>query len=189
MSKEIPQSTSPPQESSEEENLTREAKQAEGISSFLFKIYEKREEQGLDPLFTLSPRERPYLKDFLPFSLPQEELKSEEVKNLQNKTVALIFEVATQALEPKPKRDRLKEDTESLMGVWQTLNRGEKFYEEIKQRRPEETQTVLRELLVKRRRKKGEPTAYELKEFETNLSRAKNLLRKKIELLQNYFSR
>jgi len=187
---ETPPSAPPPKESKtpEEILLQAEISRAERIYANLFKINQDRENRNLNQLFNLSPREKPYLKEFIPTKPHEDEkITQEEVEIIQNKTMALIFETALQIKEPKPIPKRVDEDPESLMAIWQVINVGERYSQEIQKARPEAIEKTLTDLLLKSRRiNKEKLSDAEMKKIFDTLPQAKYFLRKKMELLKNY---
>ncbi|MBI2023920.1 hypothetical protein HYT00_00790 [Candidatus Giovannonibacteria bacterium] len=179
----------PEQPPTQEEIIQKEALRTEKISSNLLNISTDREKNKFYPLLNLNFDLKPYIKEIIPEKKGNEIQGESELRDAQNKTISLIFESAAQiAMDKKSQIKIVRDDPNSLMALYQAMNVGQRYYEELSHSRPEEIKSVLENLLIKSKRKE-KPKENEIIEFSKILTKAQLSLRKRIEALRGYQGR
>ena len=188
----VPEQERMPELSQDQELIRADIKRTESQVDALFKISSERESYRYEPYFTLSPQERPYVREFFPRSLPKNiSLKPENLWDTQDKTLALFMEASAQISEYQPPRGSgVREDTESLEKLYRILGAGEMLREKLAEERPGDVDKVMREVLVKSGRvKEDKLTGEDLKQFSSVINSARGRLGRSIEALRSYSGR
>ncbi len=163
-----------------------------GVANKFFQIEDERKAGRYEPYFDLSPKERPYIREFVPSALPENvEPQLEDLEKAENKFLALSLEVGAQIVEYRPRGGAVREDTDSLKRLFQTLGLAENMRQRLAQERPADADKTIRELLIKSRRKvEGkEISDGEVREFAMAIQKARGRLGKNIQMLERYSGR
>lgn len=175
---------------SEQEFLRNEIDRTSRIAREFMGIDQERQNRRLNPLFGLD-YSRQYIKDLIP-TRPSEDQKltKDDLRRTENKVLGFTLEVADQILQPKPKRMNVREDLESLKQVYSTLRRGEQLYMDTQKNRPEDIQTILRQMLIEGKSIPEEKIKPEqIRQLEGSIGNARGGIGKRIETLERYFRR
>lgn len=203
---EIPPQPQPKKELPKDpEVLRNEIEQLGKWVDALFKIDTDRSGRRypLTPYFTLQPGKLRYdydIKELYPHE-PAEgtELKPEHLREMQNKTLGLLMEVAAQIVEyHAPRVGGATEDTESLRTLLQVLSRGEGLRQKIEESRPEDVREVIQKLLLHRKHSpfserlftdKEKISDDDIKAFSGVIEAASRRLTKALKALEEYLGR
>lgn len=172
----------------QQEFLRNEIKRTSRIAGELLRISDERKNYRLNPLFELN-YSREYIKSFIPIQPPEDkDITEEDLKNTENQVLGLSFEVSDQILQPKPKKETLREDANSLKQIYEILIKGGKLFREVQEKRPEDVQNVLKRILTEGRGVPEEKIKPEqIKQLAASLGNSRGLIRRRIESLEAYF--
>jgi len=174
----------------EQEFLRNELNRVAGIAGAILKIDQERKDYRLDPLFELDCSQQ-YFKDFIP-THPSEDQKitKENLRQIENQVLGLVFEVSEQILQPKSKKEGVRENPDSLRHVYTVLGRGEQLFADVQEKRPEDVQTILERILIEGRGiSKEKINSEQIKQLVASIANARIKLQRLIKSLEGYFGR